>query len=444
MRLNKRIKLIAVGSIIGLANVSFSPIGHSYAEELTIPVNSAALQSLNIEEFQLDQEFSADVQNYTASVTNDIKSMNLLIETNEDSASVTVNGETMTSGEKSNLLLETGENLFTIIVTNGNDVSTYTITVVRAQNENNKLANLTLSSGEIEFDPEVTSYSINVNNETNKVTVAAVVVEDTSIVQVDETVINSDGYLVELPVGLTTISIIVTAENGSQRTYTVNVTRAEIEDEPEQNPETSTEPENEGTQQPATPEQPVRNTSPGTQTVSKGQYSSSMSQTTVNTGVLGVTETNTKANLDSLTVSIGTWNKSFASDVYTYHLDVATDVTSVTLSADAAESDAEITIDDKVISSTSEVNIDDKAKTVISVVVTHDEDRKTYILVFDKDINEETTVSTAENEVESEVSVDSQTVNARESGSSSQMDLAGEFNRESDSVWQRILSFFGL
>jgi len=456
LRLNKRIKLIAAGSIIVFANVPVSPILHSYAEEITIPVNSAALQSLSIEEFQLDQEFSADEKNYTASVTNDIKSINLLLETNEKSASVTVNGETITSGEKENLLLKTGENLFTIIVTNGSNVSTYTITVVRAQNGNNQLANLSLSSGEIEFDPEVTSYNVEVNNETSEITVTAGAVEDTATVQVNETVIDSKGHLVELPVGSTTISIIVTAENGSQKTYKVNATRAEKEEEPEENPETPSTPDNEDTQQSATPEQPSGNTPSGPQSNSTGQipsqYGNSMSQATIDTGILGVTETRTTANLDSLTVSNGTWNKSFASDEYTYHLDVANDVTSVTISADAEESDAEIIIDDKVISASSDVNIEDKAKTLISVVVTHDEDRKTYILVFDKEIDSDATASTAENEVESEVDVEtvstetlvSQTEDAREFSDRNQMALGEENQRESGSFWQRILSFFGL
>jgi len=456
MRLNKGIKLITVGSIIGFSNIIASPIVHSYAEEITIPVNSATLQSLSIEEFQLNQEFSADVKNYTSSVSNDIKSMNLLLQTTVEAASVTVNEEKITSGEKANLELETGENLFTIVVTNGNDVSTYTITVVREKNNNNQLAKLSLSSGEIEFNPEVTSYNINVKNETDKITVTPETSEDTSTVQVNDTVVASKGHLVELPVGSSTISIIVTAENGSQRTYKISVTRAEKEeDEPEQNTETPSKPEQEDTQKPVTSEQPSRNTVSGSQSFSTeetpSQYSNSMSQAMLTNGALGDTETRTTANLDSLTVSHGTWNKSFASDEYTYHLDVAKDVTSVTISADSEESDAEIIID-KVISASSEVTIENKAKTVISVVVTHDEVRKTYIIVFDKKIEEEVTDATDENEGDKGIAVetmstetlDPQTENTKELPNRNLMELGLENSKESSSFWQKILSFFGL
>lgn len=79
MRRNLGIKLIAAGTIIG-ANVSAYPISHVHAEETTILENSAELQSVKIDEFQLDQAFSPDVKRYSASVGNEIKTMNILVE----------------------------------------------------------------------------------------------------------------------------------------------------------------------------------------------------------------------------------------------------------------------------------------------------------------------------------------------------------------------------
>ncbi|WP_305855728.1 cadherin-like beta sandwich domain-containing protein, partial [Klebsiella pneumoniae] len=79
-------------------------------------------------------------------------------------------------------------------------------------------------------------------------------------------------------------------------------------------------------------------------------------------------------------------SKTFSSDVYTYHISLASDVSSLTISADAEESDADIFIEDEEISDNSTVTIGDKPKTAISVIVENDGDRKTYVLIFEKDV----------------------------------------------------------
>ncbi|GIN62461.1 hypothetical protein J27TS8_24540 [Robertmurraya siralis] len=417
MILNKSIKLVLAGAVIGFANVSIYPVNFSSAEEVVSSESTTQLQTLRIEEFQLEETFSSSKKAYTALVTSDIHSMTLLLEAKEESASITVNGKAVVSGEKSSFSLNAKENLFTIIVANGSEVSSYTITVSRAQNDNIQLADLVLSSGDLVFNPAVTNYHLKVDNETSNITVYAKAASDTAKVEINGTKATSKGLSVDIPVGSTTITIIVTAENGNKKTYQITITREEP--------------------LPKTPTQPITT-----------EASSRMSQSQV--GSLPATNSGnahieTTANLDSLTVSNGTWNKSFTSDQYTYHLAVGNDVTNVSITAKAEESNAEITIDESDISSSSDITIKNQEKTVISVVVTNDDERKTYVLVFDKDIEKE------EDTVDTDVI---ESLSATEDFSSDKIDLQLEREQPNDnsvlkptdsrSLWQRILAFFGL
>ncbi len=465
---NIGMKLIVAGTIIGYSNVSAFPISYTSAEEISITESTTVLQSLKIEEFQLNQEFSPDVKAYTASVGNDIEKMNLVVEKKEESASITINGETIESGEKTNLSLTTGKNTFTIIVTNGTVVSSYKITVVRAENDNNLLSSLSLSSGSLAFDPETSSYNLEVKNEISKMTIKPKVAVDTSTVQVNNRILkNEEGHSVELPVGSTTIKIIVTAENGSKRTYTVAVVRKEKEedgqardsnDEAKEQLSEEVLPANETSSGSgklnATTETTGLNTN-GTRSFTNVESLSVASDNGTNSTknldslstMTSTSETRTTANLASLTASNGTWNKTFSSDEYTYHLALEDDVTSLTITAGAEESDAKIFIDDKEISGSTTVTIDDKAKTVISVVVENGDDRKTYVVVFDKDIDEVATMVTAETNVSDieETKVSTENASSKKATKEpNQLIVHSETQAETPSIWQKFLAFFGL
>lgn len=387
MKLKKKAKVIIVATAILLTNVYPYPVLHSSAEEISVVENNVQLKSLTISEFQLNQTFSPDVNSYTANVSNEVESMSLQVETMDESSSVTVNGEIVESGTETILSLKTGENIFYIEVTNGAETSTYTLTVMRAKNDNTQLENLTLSNGELAFDPAVTRYNVNVDSEISKITIKPEVAADTSTAKINGTVIGEEGYIMELPIGISTVSLIVTAENGAERTYQITINRKEKPDSnvegPNQNPDSN---ENEGklptqnpdsdsnlSERPNLPQQSQNNR--GTASMSSGGF-----------GV--AVEEQTKANLSTLTVSDGTWDNSFTSEEYTYHIAVDKDVTSVTIKGNPEENDAELTIEGIETTSSATVAIGDVAQTVISVAVTYENDRKTYVLVFDKDIDD--------------------------------------------------------
>lgn len=86
------------------------------------------------------------------------------------------------------------------------------------------------------------------------------------------------------------------------------------------------------------------------------------------------------ATLSSITVSDGTWDSSFTSDKFTYHLSISSNVTSVTIKPTTTYSSADFTINGGT-SNTVQLT---ETNTAVPIVVTRGSDRKTYVLVFDK------------------------------------------------------------
>lgn len=101
---------------------------------------------------------------------------------------------------------------------------------------NANLSALTVSSGTLspKFSASKTSYSVNVPNSVTRFTVYATAADSGANVNVPATT--------NLKIGKNTINVLVTAPNGTQKTYTITVTRSEEEvSEPETSePEVST------------------------------------------------------------------------------------------------------------------------------------------------------------------------------------------------------------
>ncbi len=450
MHIKKGLNVAIVGSMITFATFSASPINHASAEEIITTESTTQLSVLEILEFELDQTFSKDVTTYTATVSNDISSMNVLLETEIDGTLVTVNGEEVTSKEQLVYTLNTGENIFTITLTNGSEVTTYTLTIFRALNENSSLSNLILSSGSLNFSPSITNYSVDVENSISSITIRPEVSVDTSTVNVGELEVDpKNGHTIELPVGTTTVSFIITAENGNQSTYTVTITRAAKSNSSNDTNSTDSSKTNTNQTTTTTKDQPTVTNLVSTGQTGSGSTRASSTVQGTSTGSTGAqAETETTANLSALTVSSGTWNKTFDSDTYTYHIAVGTDVTSVTIEATTDESDAEVEIEG---STSTTVALPEQAKTAISIAVTNGDDRKTYVLVFDKDIEDEenvettntdeTTLDTLSKTTDSSISQPNMSGNQR--GPNNQtMQPSDQTSEDSSSFWDWVKSLF--
>lgn len=117
--------------------------------------------------------------------------------------------------------------------TSGNNETTPTTTTTKSNNAN--LSNLGIRPNDFTgFRPGTTAYNVTVPNEVEEVTVYA---------NLQDTKASLTGTGVQnLEVGRNTLNVVVTAEDGTQKTYTINVTR---EEETEQENTTSDEGETE-------------------------------------------------------------------------------------------------------------------------------------------------------------------------------------------------------
>ncbi|QHT59367.1 hypothetical protein GXP70_04875 [Paenibacillus lycopersici] len=202
--------------------------------------SNADLSNLTLSSGTLDPVFASEVTSYTASVGYAVENVTVTPTVADTTATVKVNGIDVASGLPGGAVnLSVGANVITVLVTaeDGATKKTYTITVTRAPSgnidlsSNADLSNLTLSSGTLDpvFASEVTSYTASVGYAVENVTVTPTVADTTATVKVNGTDVTSGSAsgAVNLSVDANTITVLVTAEDGTQQqTYTITVTRA--------------------------------------------------------------------------------------------------------------------------------------------------------------------------------------------------------------------------
>jgi len=178
-------------------------------------------------------QFSAATSSYTASVVYGVRSFQLTPITASPYASITINGTAIAdSAASAPLPLKPGINTFNVVVTAPDQVTTktYSLTVTRPVSNNDDLLSLKRSAGVISpvFSAATTSYTSSVMNGVRSMTITPTASDQEAIIKVNGTVVVSGAASapINLPVGLTTITIAVTATDGTTtKTYTLKVTR---------------------------------------------------------------------------------------------------------------------------------------------------------------------------------------------------------------------------
>ena len=167
---------------------------------------------------------------FTAFVSNATDSVTVTAVLSSGLASLAINDIPVKSGAASGRIgMETGVNRVKLAVTaeNGN-VRMYALRIIRAGNGNSDLGSLSLSVGAISpvFNPEILTYSLTVPFTEASTKVTAETVNPLSTLSLNDTAaISGSPVDFNLPVGITSIGIVVTAQNGDKKTYTVTVTR---------------------------------------------------------------------------------------------------------------------------------------------------------------------------------------------------------------------------
>ena len=179
-----------------------------------------ALKSLEVEGYKLTPEFSSEVTEYTLNVTEDVTSLNIKAEPEDDKAKVKITG---------NDKLLDGVNKIEIKVTAEDGTERkYTINVIKGEMSSLGLSELNISGGYTlnpTFSPDVYEYTLEINDlSVTSLDIEAVAnVEDADIEIVGNT---------ELKPGENIVTILVKSADGNDiRTYQIIVNIVEKQEE---------------------------------------------------------------------------------------------------------------------------------------------------------------------------------------------------------------------
>ncbi|MDP4228268.1 MAG: cadherin-like beta sandwich domain-containing protein, partial [Bacteroidota bacterium] len=197
--------LSALIDYIKAKNIQILPVGSALKIYDSTNAN-VDLSALTISSGSLSPTFASDTLTYTDSVDNSVSSVTVTPTAEDSTATITVNGVAVTSGQASQSInLNVGANTINVAVTSQDGATkTYTVTVTReaATSSNANLSALTMTVTPTAEDSIAT------------ITVNGVAVTSGQASQ-----------SINLSVGTNTIKIVVTAQNGAMKTYTISVTR---------------------------------------------------------------------------------------------------------------------------------------------------------------------------------------------------------------------------
>ena len=223
-----RIRAGSVTNLAGNGNLG------SNALNLTLnPPPNADLQNLIPSAGALAPAFAPNTSSYTVNVANEVENISFIPSLADVNATVVVNGSPTPNGTSSAAIpLAVGNNTVTAIVTaqDGATTKSYTVNVIRAQSGNADLVGLVPSAGSLEpaFSPSATTYRLTVPTETSSLQLTPSSADPTATITVNGATVPSGSASTALPlsIGNTTLTVVVTAQNGTTRSYTVNVIRA--------------------------------------------------------------------------------------------------------------------------------------------------------------------------------------------------------------------------
>ena len=209
------------GKKTGNAKITVAVDGATYDEEVikkTYTINvrvkstNNSLSSLSLSNGTLSPSFNSSTTSYTSSVD----AASTVISAKVADSTAKVSG----TGTKS---LKYGKNTFNVVVTSeAGTTKTYVVVITRKDTRSNNayLKSLSTNVGNISFKKDTTTYNLNVATNIKSASISATL-EDSKASFVS-------GYgprTVNLNYGKNAVVVKVKAENGSIKTYTINITR---------------------------------------------------------------------------------------------------------------------------------------------------------------------------------------------------------------------------
>jgi hypothetical protein len=193
--------------------------------------SNADLSNLIVDQGTLTPVFESGTISYTNDVAHPVSSLNVTPIIADSTATLKVNGTAATSGSPVNLPITVGTNTITIVVTaqDGTTQKIYTVLVNRAASSNADLSNFIVDQGTLTpaFASGIISYTNDVAYPISSLNLTPTIADNTAVLKVNgNTVTSGSGVTIPLNVGANTITVEVTAQDNSTKTYTVTVNRA--------------------------------------------------------------------------------------------------------------------------------------------------------------------------------------------------------------------------
>lgn len=207
---------------------------------LIAPGNNAELSSLKINGAEVSTVYASDTaiasRTYSISIPNNADTITVTPVAQDANANITVNEESLTNGSVSVTYYEGSTNQMHITVESPDNMRTceYFVNVTKLPSSDATLSALTVtgdytgSALSPAFDPSKTDYTMSVPYNATKAYVNATANHNQATVSINGGSADRYAYA-EVPLGnagtTTTIPITVTAQDSSQKTYTVNIKR---------------------------------------------------------------------------------------------------------------------------------------------------------------------------------------------------------------------------
>ena len=205
---------------------------YSVTVERAAPDGNNNLQSLTVNRGTLVPTFGTNTRNYTVQVGSSIGNITLAAEPQVSTSSLAIEANGALINTQPIPLL--GPGFTTVIKTRvtaqNRQVKEYTINVVRAAlNGNNNLRSLTVSPGNLTFDPDDQDYNVSLLSNVTSVVITAAPQDGNARVTINGQPSPSNINLgAPGPETRITIPIIVTAQSNETKTYNVTVIRAAL------------------------------------------------------------------------------------------------------------------------------------------------------------------------------------------------------------------------
>lgn len=221
---------------VGQTTVTVVVDGPGFNKTYTIVMTRAAaaiadLTSLQVSAGGISPRFDPQVLAYSVLAANSTTSTTITVTVADPTAAVAINNQQAASGQPFGPVpLVLGPNAITIVVTApGGAVKIYSVAIVRGASGIADLASLSLSAGALSpgFTPDQASYRIATGNSTTQTTITAVVADATATLTINGTPATSGQPFgpIGLTIGVNILTVRVTAQDGSAKVYTIEITR---------------------------------------------------------------------------------------------------------------------------------------------------------------------------------------------------------------------------